>query len=362
MKRVFVLLFIVFASAQTFAYTVQMPRWYRLDAQLETAPRLGRPVKLSVVLNSFVADIKNVQLRLILPENWTANETVKNLRQVAKNDKETVEFEITPGSYLSPGSIIVEASINPPKEQIIRYVKSEYPQHAQQMKQSILNWPETVNGYVDVSFALTQYESFYPVSSGMWVNYDQNIDLVDGVKGPVFYQNPSLSQHQAQTDIEMFQRLENYMRADSELERQLETAGISVNEKRMDFLNAIYALAVVAYNNRELESAMSLMHRFEDEIEPLEGDLSENLKIAAKNLKGIIYWAQGNNRLAERSFQQAFYVNRRNPLQRYTLRNMGLFMFSRGERNTAMNMYQLAMRLNKNYTLMEREYEIISSD
>lgn len=356
------LLLMLAVSLPSVAATVQPPEWYRLEATLSAPPKLNEPVELKVTLHALTGDLINTSIRLMLPDSWTADAETKTIANLSEGKKGQLSYTITPKSYLSHASIVVEAAIRVPHQAIIARAHQETPASAEAMSQNIASWPKISKRYVDVPFALTEYESFYPLSGGMWLNYDSRLQPTKGFAGPVYYKDPMVSIHQAQTDIEMFEKLKQYLAVDPDIERQLAVSGVDLSSKRFDQINGFYVLAVNAFEGADFDAAMSFIRQFEQESEGLDSTSAEILTIAAGNLKGMTYWAQGQKRLAEDALKKTFYLNRRHPLQRYTLRNIGLLMLSNGDKDTAASMHQLALQLSHGYSLLDKEYQALRSN
>ncbi|MDD3147869.1 MAG: hypothetical protein PHD82_11240, partial [Candidatus Riflebacteria bacterium] len=79
-------------------------------------------------------------------------------------------------------------------------------------------------------------------------------------------------------------------------------------------------------------------------------------------LKGLVFWSQGQKRLAEDAMKKAFYANRKHALQRYVLRNIGLLMLSNRDRDTASQMYNLARPFKQGYILLESEAALLKKN
>ena len=361
-KILIIFVLILLCSQQLPAETVQVPEWFRLTAQLAAAPELNKPVELRVNLHSVIGSISAAQIRLILPEAWKADQEEIKTRPVAEGDKYEAVFKVTPGSYLSQGSIVVEAAFQVPKNELIARIRRDMPDHAADLSETIKNWPDETRRYTDISFALLAEETFYPISSDMWLSYDDRLTLQKGFRGPAYYEDQLITAHQAQTDVEMFGKLEGYLKADINLLEKLSESGIDINRKRYDQLNGLYVLAVKAYQENSLDIATSFINQFETAIKSEPETSFENLRIAAGNIKGLIYWGKGQRRLAEDALKKAFYANRKHPLQRYVLRNIGLLTLSGGDRSTAAEMFRLARGFKKGYTLLENESELLNKN
>ena len=163
-----------------------------------------------------------------------------------------------------------------------------------------------------------------------------------------------ISPFQAQTDVEMFEKLRGLLRGNPEMAAGLAAQGIDVEKKRRDFHNGLYVLAVQAYLKGDYEATLAFLARLEQEI----GESAEPfLRIAAGNLQALGFWGRGMRKQAEDSFRKTFYQHRKHPLQRYVLRNLGLFMLHRQDKESAREMFRLALKLKPTYSLLRREYE-----
>jgi tetratricopeptide (TPR) repeat protein len=196
----------------------------------------------------------------------------------------------------------------------------------------------------------------------MWLSYDDGLSPESGFRGPAYFEDSLITLHQAQTDVEMFEKLENYLKSDPALIKKIEQSGIDVAKKRQDLLLALYVLAVKSFQDRAMEQAIGFLDRFDARMAIEPASSFENLRIAAANLRGLVFWAQGQRRPAEESLKKAFYSSRKNPVQRYVLRNIGLLMLSAKDRDTAAEMFRLAATMKHGYTLLDRESKLIKKN
>lgn len=88
----------------------------------------------------------------------------------------------------------------------------------------------------------------------------------------------------------MFTKLEDYVKADPELLNKMKESGIDINRKLYDYLNGLYVLAVKAYQDNSLDIASSFIDRFEAAVNAQPATSFENLRIAAGNIKSLIFW------------------------------------------------------------------------
>ena len=343
----------------SFAATVQIPEWYRMSAVLSEAPVIDENFDAVVKLEAVTGNLVDSEVRVIVPEGWLVEKAVQKVDLIKQGKTEEIRFRITAKSFLSPASIVVEAALQVPVKDLSERIKKEIPESASGMIETVESWPAVSRRYTDIAFALLAEESFYPLSGDMWLNYDDRLSPSNGFKGPVFYQNPVVTAHQAQTDLEMFEKLENYLKADPQMLEKLSQSGIDVEKKRHDQITALYVLAVTAYLEQKYDLVSGFLDRIEAQISSSDNQTFENMRIASANLRGLSFWAQGQRRLAEEALKKAFYINRKNSLQRYVLRNIGLFMLAGGDRNTAAEMFRLALNMKVSYTLLAGESELL---
>ncbi|MGM0599368.1 MAG: hypothetical protein ACQETH_06080 [Candidatus Rifleibacteriota bacterium] len=352
-------LFFIYATLCQ-AATPQIPEWYRVEISLDAAPQFKEKLQARVKVTSILGDLKNTVVRIIYPEDWKTTKEKQSIPLIKAGESKTLSFELIPTTYLSQGSIIAEAQLNVPFKAIEKQIKQQFDDPSP-MISGLRNWPETVKGYSEISFALLEKESLYPLDSLIWKNYYEPLAPEDGFAGPVFYDDTVLTTYQAQTDVEMYEKLSSYLKADEQLKNKLLNSGIDLNKKKFHQLNGLFVLATRAFLSNDSKQAKMLIGRFEQESEEIDAELIEHLKIAVFNLKAIIFWQENNKRLAETYFKKAFYTNRKHPLQRYVLRNIALLMIARDENRTAENMMRLALKFNSGYTLLKKEYAKVSN-
>lgn len=346
------------------AETIQLPQWYKMTASFDEAPAVGKAVNVNVELNAIIGDLENVNLRLLLPEGWSVNKPKQEVKKIAAGNTEKITFSVTPKSCLAQGSVIVEGIFDTPKDSIYIAIDkiATDKEMAEGMKANVKAWPEPTKRYTDISFAIFPEESFYPLSGQMWINYADDMAPDEGFRGPVYYKDSMISVHQAQTDVEMYNKLAELMKTDETLATKLTETGIDLNKKRSDYLNGLYVLAVEAWANQDFQTALDLLDQLEKGSEGLKTVSLTNLKIASGNLRALVFWKQGQKRLAEEAFKKTFGENRKHNLQRYVLRNIGLLMCASKDRKTALQMLELAMAMKKGYTLLEHEKALLSNE
>lgn len=181
-NAIFTLLFFVCCSTLQ-ATTLQVPEWFKLTASLEHAPELNQPVALHATLHAIIGNIADAQIRLILPEGWKSDSEMIEVASIRMGKQHLAVFKVTPGNYLSQGSVVVEAAFQVPKNDLITYIKREMPQDAAELGETIGRWPDLTRRYADISFALTPEETFYPLSGNMWLSYDDRIIAQEGFAG-----------------------------------------------------------------------------------------------------------------------------------------------------------------------------------
>ena len=343
------------------ADTLQPPEWYKLKANLEEPPLLGKTLSLNVEIQALIGDLNNINIRLILPEEWSVDSNEKKIKSIESGKKENIIFSIVPKTALAQGSIIVEATFDIPKGSINKAIDKMTTDKsiADSLKSNVKSWQSPTKRYIDTSFAIFPEESFYPLSNDMWVNYADEMSPASGFKGPVYYTDSMISLHQAQTDVEMFNKLTEMLKTDDSLKTNITKTGINLDTKRFNYLNGLYILAIDSWKNDDYKNSLNFIEQLEKESINLNKSQKDYLKISTENLKALIYWKQGQKHLAEEAFKNAFSQNRKHKLQRYILRNLGLFMFSKKDKATAQQMYELAKGFKKGYTLLDKEIELI---
>lgn len=353
------LVFILFATMSLQAKTIQIPEWYKLNAKFSGYPEVGKTIELVVNLKCLVGIIPESDIKLLLPANWRADKITAKMPQTKQDSFSELKFLITPKDYLSQGAIVIQAELRVPKEAIIAKLKKDYPENFSKMGEAVQSWPDMSKRYTDVSFSILPEESFYPLTGNMWVSYDDTLTPREGFRGPAYYEDRLISAHQAQKDVEMYEKLAHLISADDDFAKNLSSSGVDLNKKEMDYFNGLYVLAVKGYKESVYEEATNFIDMLIKKL-PEKGVAYENIKISAHNLRGLIFWAQGQRRVAEDAFKKAFYVNRKHPLQRYVLRNIGLLMVSRRDDLTAEQMYKLSLSYKPGYTLVANEALILS--
>ena len=354
-----IILVMLLISTVATAETAQIPEWFNLSAGLAAPPELGKPVTVNVKLQMLIGNVDNAELRLILPESWKSEPATHTSGLVSEGNSADFSFVVTPGSCLNQGSIVVEAVMKPPFDALIARINRDFPESAEGMIASVKAWPAETKRYADIAFALFADESFYPLTGDMWLAYEDSLSPEAGFRGPSYYEDTLISAHQAQTDIEMFDKLQNVLKTDPGFAGKLAESGIDIVKKRQDMLNGLYVLAVKSWQAKSYPEAAGFIEQLEKLLEEEKAGSFENLKISVANLKGISFWSQSQKRLAEDAFKKAFYANRKHPLQRYVLRNIGLLMLANKDRETAIQMFDLALPMKQGFTLLAKEAQLL---
>jgi tetratricopeptide (TPR) repeat protein len=360
--HIILIFFIFFTATGAHSATVQIPEWFVISVALSAPPELGRPLDVKVNLRALIGNHGNIGVRLILPESWKSEPETISAASLKEGTSQELTFAVIPGSHLSQGSIVAEVTLKAPKTELIEKIRRDFPEDAAAMAAAVNEWPAESKLYADVAFALFAEESFYPLAGDMWLAYADNLSPEQGFRGPSFFEDSLISAHQAQTDVEMYEKLQGFLQADPTFADKLAESGIDINRKRHDYLHALYVLAVKAWQAERFSEAFGFVEQAEKQLDPEKTGSLENLKIATVNLKGLIFWSQGQKRLAEDAFKKAFYANRKHSLQRYVLRNIGLLMVSNRDRDTAAQMFNLALPLKRGFTLLEKEADLLKKN
>ncbi len=333
----------------------KLPSWYGFEASMADIPRIGVPVEVLATVTSRLGDLEQVDVSLILPQGWTqaAREAPKG--RLGSGSSRLFRFAVTPAGPLPNGSIGCKLRVRTPKAELIREAGRRFPEEANKIAQTINAWPEMHEAFTDMAFALYKEEGFYPLGPDMWITYDDRLRPGEAVRGPCLYRDVMITPFQAQTDVEMFDKLQELLKSDPKLGPSLAEKGIDLNKKRFDQLLGLYVLAGEAYLKGDFPAAEALLNRFVTESGEAAG-VPVELAVAAENLRGLAAWAAGDRRTAEQALQKAFYKNRKLPVQRYVLRNIGLLMIAKGDRSSAREMFRLVSEMKPAYVLAGEEY------
>ena len=339
----------------------QIPEWYQLSAKPSSAPEINKVCQIRVSLTALIGNLRNSFVKLIVPNSWIAKNNIRKIKLIPEGMSKTIIFDVTPTTYVSKGSFIVQATLQVPKNAIIKKLNKLLPNNAKQMIKSVTDWPVVSRRYANSNFSLTPNESLYPISNNLWTNYCNYFKPKGSIKGPVYYDSNLITDLKAQTDVDMFDKLQSYIKSDKTLAAKLSASGISIEKKKYDKLLGLYILATRAFENKKFKVAQKYLTNLESEFLLDNKSRFEFLKIATGNIRALCFWALGEKRLAYQSFTKTFYINKKNPLQRYILRNLALLMLSEGYNSRAMEDFRLAKQFSSSYTLLNKEFNTIKS-
>ncbi|HOY65579.1 MAG TPA: hypothetical protein PLP29_01760 [Candidatus Ozemobacteraceae bacterium] len=337
------------------AATPALPPWYGFDAELAGPPRIGEPFEVLATLTSRLGVLEEISVTLMTPAGWIVSSPTITLGRLASGTSRLFRFAVTPTGPLPNGSIGCKLRVRMPKTALIEQAGRLFSQEASKIADVIKQRPDVHESFTDMAFALFPQEGFYPLASDMWLTYDDRLRPEGFERGPVLYRDGMITPFQAQTDVEMHDKLQALLKSDPKLREELERKGIDLRKKKFDQLLGLYVLATEAFLKGDHQGAEALLHRFAVESENVDG-LPVELLVAAENLRGLAAWALGDRKTAEQALQKAFYRNRKLPVQRYILRNIGMLMASRGDRATAREMLRLASEMKPAYVLVADEY------
>jgi len=340
------------------AVTPSLPPWYGFDAELAGPPRIGVPLDVLATLTSRLGTLDGITVTLMAPAGWAGATPSATLDRLASGASHLFRFTVTPTGPMPNGSIGCKLRLRMPKAALIDQAGRLFPQEAEKIASLIKQRPDEHESFTDMAFALYPQEGFYPLASDMWLTYDDRLRPEGFDRGAVLYRDAMITPFQAQTDVDMHDKLQALLKSDPNLRADLERKGIDLRKKKFDQLLGLYVLATEAFLKGDHQGAEALLHRFAVESENLDG-LPAELLIAAENLRGLAAWALGDRKTAEQALQKAFYRNRKLPVQRYVLRNIALLTASRGDRATAREMLRLASEMKPAYVLVVDEYRRI---
>ena len=212
MKRllIFVILFSIpgiFSTASLQAATVNLPEWFRLSAVFDGSPRVNEKIGVIATLSALVGDIHNIRIELKVPKGWTPASPTAELDRLASGTSRGFFFQLQAGGPLPNGSIGVSFIGKVPKNGIGAAIRAPSPEEAEAMLEVVRKLPERSGGYADIAFSLFAEEGFFPLGSDMWIFYDDRLTPSGMVRGPVLYRDSVLSPFQAQTDVEMYEKM-----------------------------------------------------------------------------------------------------------------------------------------------------------
>ncbi len=355
----FVFLMSVFSFPSSEAKTPNIPAWYRLSAALAAPPRLQIPLEVKVTVSATVGELDKIVVSLLLPHEWTADAVSKTIPRLGARETKTMVFLVTPKSAVPNGSIVCSIKTRVPKSALEKSIRESFPAEAEGMVRTVKGWADEGEGFTDVPFALFPEEGFYPLGSDMWIDYDDRMKPKGFTKGTVYYRDALITPHQAQTDVEMYDKLQGLLRTDPKLAEAIKSSEIDLGKKRQDFLLGLYVLGTEAFLKGDFQLAVSLLERLGAELKDVRDGFLRDLALAGRNLEGLSWWGKGDRKMAEQTLKNAFYSDRKRPVQRYILRNLGLVTLDRGDKTTAREMFRLALDLKPSFSLLEEEYNFL---
>lgn len=242
-----------------------------------------------------IGNADKAELRLILPESWKSEPATHTSGLVSEGNSADFSFVAHSWQLSQPGFDCRQAVMKPPFDALIARINRDFPESAEGMIASVKAWPAETKRYADIAFALFADESFYPLTGDMWLAYEDSLSPEEsGFRGPSYYEDTLISAHQAQTDVEMFDKLQNVLKTDPGFAGKLAESGIDIVKKRQDMLNSLYVLAVKSC--RRYPEAAGFIEQLEKLLEEEKGRQLRNLKISVANLKGISFWSQSQKR------------------------------------------------------------------
>ena len=243
-----------------------------------------------------------------------------------------------------------------PKAAIKESIRASKNPQFQSMLDRVTAMPAIGEGFSDISFALFAEEGFYPLTGDMWICYDDRLKPEGMTRGPVFFRETVITPFQAQTDVEMYDKLERLLKSDPTVGKSLEGTGVDLVRKKADQMLGLYILGTEAFLKGDFLPAHQFLNRLQDELASASPGISHILAIPAGNLRGLVFWAQGDRKAAEDSLRKTFYLDRKEMAQRYVLRNIGLLMLDSADKATAREMFRLALDLKPSYSLLQNEF------
>jgi len=355
------LLLLCCATAGTNAWARQLatPEWYQLSATLAASPRLEGPVEVLATLSCRFGELKQIEIGLRLPEGWTPASPSARLQKLASGSSHLFRFSVQPGAPLPNGSIGCTFSAVSPKSEIAGWLLQQGDE-GKELAGIVKSWPDRGTGFTDVPFALYAEEGFFPLGADMWLGYDDRLKQEAMQRGPSFYQESLISVHQATTDAEMYQRLITQLAANPALAETLKNNGIDLDRKRQDVLGGLYVLAQESFLKGAWSNAEKWLSQFEALGREIPGDRLPEMRVAAGNLRGLVLWSKVDSKGAEKAFHDTFYARRKNPAQRYVLRNLALVTLQRGDKAAAREGLRLALEFKPGWSLVTRELQALA--
>ncbi len=345
------------AGGAALAATTQIPPWYVMTAALEAPPQVKVPVRATVTVTAPAVDLADLSVTLLTPPGWSSATPTASIDRLKAGESRQVTFELTPPGPLPNGSIMAVLRAPVPKAALQEHLRATMGPEGPAMAARVAGWPTPAEGFAEIPFALFAEEGFYPLTGDMWTSYDDRLKGELAVRGPVFLREAVVTPHQAQTDVEMYDKLAQLLVSDPAFGQNLEKQGIDLARKRKDQLVGLYVLATEAFLKSDLAGAAALLDRLQEERAKAPAAVGQDLALPAGNLRGLVQWAQGDRKAAEETLRTTFYSDRKAPAQRYLLRNIGLLMLEKGDQATAREMFRLALELKPTYTLLRQEYD-----
>lgn len=349
----------IFSADSLPAATINMPEWYRLSAVFDGSPRVNEKIGVIATLSALVGEIRNIKIELKVPKGWTPATPTAQLDRLASGTSRAFFFQLQAGGPVPNGSIGVSFTGQVPKNGIGAAIRAPSREEAEAMLEVVKKLPDQGGGYADIAFSLFAEEGFFPLGSDMWLFYDDRMTPPGMIRGPVLYRDSVLTLFQAQTDVEMYEKLLKLLASDEKAAAMIRNSAVNLDRKKQDYLTALYVLATEAFIKRDLDACLSNITKLEEAGKDLRESYFLDLGIASGNLKALCYWAKGEKKQAENNFRDIFYKNRKHPAQRYVLRNLGLLQLEKNDKANGREMLRLALELKSAYTLLEKEYSLV---
>lgn len=342
--------------------TRQIPEWFRFSAALSATPQMGKPLEVLATVTALIGDLTDIHVRLMLPAGWAPASPAANLDRIASGSSRLFTFQVQTAGALPNGSIGCFLEAKTPKAAI----GSALPQamgltrpEADLLGKRIQQLPDLTSAFTDIAFAVYPEEGFYPLGSDMWQVYVDHLTPKGMIRGPVLYKDSIYGVFQAQTDVEMYQKLEKLVKSDPRAADSLKVSGIDLNRKTQDYTVAQYVLAVEALVKKNYVESFNRIETMEKTWKSLPETVQTDLKVAAGNVKAVCRWATGDKKGAEEMFRNTFYSQRKLPAQRYTLRNLGLLCLDRGDLSNGREMLRLSLEMKAGYSLLQEEMKLV---
>jgi hypothetical protein len=244
------------ASHAALAATTQIPPWYTLTATLEAPPQIKVPVVAKVTVGAPLVDLQDLEIVLVPPAGWAGTATPsQRLDRLAAGETRTLSFTLTPTGPVAHGSIVVFLRTPVPKGAIQEALRATMGEDGPAMAERVAAWPAHGEGITEIAFSLLPEESFYPLTGDMWTTYDDRLKKEPALRGPGLFREAVVTPFQAQTDVDMHDRLTGLLQTDPTLAGTLEAQGIDLARKRQDLLLGLYVLATEAYLKGETATA-----------------------------------------------------------------------------------------------------------